>query len=127
MSVSEAKENNSDVKTKMNENESDNATDREVENEEQLEQQTEANAAETEDEEEEQVEEEDELRDDRDGFAAIGRFSSEVLDVLSQPLEPLEEEERKPKPLSSGGKEYKDILRLLQVWWIRILYSLIIY
>ena len=59
--------------------------------------------------------EEEEEADREGGFALLGKFSREVMDMLSQINDPLPEEERDPKPLPAGGKDYKDVIRLLQV------------
>ena len=71
-------------------------------------------------EEEEAEEVEEEIEEDEDGereggFSMLSKFSQDVLDLLMQGNEPLGEEERKPKPLPTAGKEYKDVIRLLQV------------
>ena len=48
-------------------------------------------------------------------FTTLAKFSREFLDVLAEPNEPLSEEDRKSKPLVAAQKDYKDVLRLLQV------------
>lgn len=74
------------------------------------------NAPETEGEDAPEEDEEEEEEDEGNGhFAALAKFSKEFLDILAQPNEPLPEEERKSKPLASVQKDYKEVLRLLQV------------
>ncbi|KAF2345610.1 Pyridoxal phosphate-dependent decarboxylase [Trinorchestia longiramus] len=63
---------------------------------------------------EEDQEEEDEDEEEEGAFSVLARFSKEFLDILSQPNEPLLEEERKCKPLAGPAKHYSDVLRLLQ-------------
>lgn len=54
--------------------------------------------------------------DDADGqFTMLAKFSKEFLDVLAIPNDSLPEDERKSKPLALAQKDFKDVLRLLQV------------
>lgn len=67
------------------------------------------------DDEEELAEDEQEEDEHETPFGILAKFSREFLDILSLPVDPLSDEDRKSKPLSVSPKPYHEVLRLLQV------------
>ncbi|KAK8728422.1 hypothetical protein OTU49_009288 [Cherax quadricarinatus] len=59
-------------------------------------------------------EEEEEEEEEDDVFGALSVFTSEVFATLSSPAEPLQREERNPRPLAANGVDPANTMRLLQ-------------
>lgn len=89
------------------------------ENQEDIEKSTEENlksdSAETFKEENSSDEIEPEEEDD-DVFNSLAGFSADILTSLGTPAEPLDLEQRHPRPLSPQGHDLTYTIRLLQVW-----------
>lgn len=53
--------------------------------------------------------------DDEDVFATLAGFAADILTSIGTPAEPLEIEQRQPRPLSPNGHDLSYNIRLLQV------------